>query len=159
MADLNKPELVIVRLLDAPIDKVWQAWTNARSIEQWWGPRGVTIPTCEWEAKSGGKINIVMLAGPELGPMSGQEWPMMGEFVEVSPPQKLVFNGSAMANGQAILKTLNSLTLEDQAGKTKMTLKIQVIETTLAAEGPLAGMEIGWNQSLDKLTEFVRGRH
>jgi len=38
----KEKEIRITRTLDAPHDKVWQAWTEPQKIEQWWGPRGFT---------------------------------------------------------------------------------------------------------------------
>lgn len=155
MTEEGKHDLLITRVLDAPLDRVWQAWTDPEELQKWWGPRGVTNPTCEWEAMPGGKINVVMLAGEELGELKGQEWPMTGEFKEVAPRQKLVFTSSAIMDGQPILENLCTVTFEEQGNQTKMTLSVAVTKTTPEAEGPLSGMEIGWNQSLDKLTEQV----
>lgn len=52
--------------VDAPRAMVWKAWTDPRIVTKWWGPRGVTVSTCEVDARRGGKIDIVMLAGKEL---------------------------------------------------------------------------------------------
>ena len=68
MADELKKELTITRIFDAPRDLVWKAWTDQKILQKWWGPKGVTNPICEWDARLGGNIYIVMLAGKELGP-------------------------------------------------------------------------------------------
>lgn len=153
MSDNRK--LTLERTYDAPRELVWKAWTDPKLVSQWWGPRGVTNPTCEWEAKENGKIHIVMLAGEELGPMKGQEWPMTGEFKEVQEPRKLVFTGNAIMNGKEVMQHLTTVTLDEADGKTKMTIHIVVTKETPEAATPLAGMEMGWNQQLDKLGEFV----
>jgi uncharacterized protein YndB with AHSA1/START domain len=151
----NSHDLVVTRTLNAPREKVWQAWTDPQLVQKWWGPRGVTNPTCEWETKPGGKIHIVMLAGAELGDMKGQEWPMTGEIKEVVAPERLVFTSSAIMNGKPILENLITVTLEDQGNTTVMTVQIVVSNVTPEAAGPLQGMEMGWNQQLDKLTELL----
>lgn len=151
----DKKELTLTRTLNAPRDLVFKAWTDPKMIEQWWGPRGVTNPTCEWDAKPGGKIHIVMLAGEELGPMAGQEWPMTGEMREVVEPEKLVFTANAIMDGKAILENLTTVTLEEDGEQTRMTVHIQVTMTTPEAAGPLSGMEQGWSEQLDKLGEFL----
>jgi uncharacterized protein YndB with AHSA1/START domain len=97
-----------------------------------------------------------MLAGPQLGPMAGQEWPMTGEFKEVTPQQKLVFESSPVMGGKPIMDTLTTVTFEGQEGKTKLTVQIKVSNVTPEAAGALAGMEQGWNQQLDKLTGQVK---
>ena len=45
-------ELTITRTFDAPRDLVWKAWTDEKMVKKWWGPRGVTNPTCEWGRKT-----------------------------------------------------------------------------------------------------------
>ncbi len=154
----NKKDLKFERVFDAPRDLVWKAWTDPEMVAQWWGPQGVTNPTCEWDAKPLGTINIVMLAGAELGPFAGNEWPMTGRFEEVVEPDMLVFAASAIVDGKAVLDTRNVVTFIEEDGKTKMNVHIVVTRTTPEAEGPLQGMEMGWNQQLDKLMKFVEER-
>jgi uncharacterized protein YndB with AHSA1/START domain len=151
-----KKELTLTRVYDASRELVWKAWTDPKLVAQWWGPNGVTNTAHAWEAKPGGKIDLVMLAGEELGPMKGQEWPMTGEFKEVDEPGKLVFTGNAIVNGKEVLQHLTTVTLEEVEGNTHMTVHIVVTKTTPEAAGPLAGMEMGWNQQLDKLGEFLK---
>lgn len=152
----NKKELTLIRYFDADRETVWNYWTDAKLIQQWWGPQGVTNPTCVWEAVPQGKINIVMLAGEELGPLAGQKWPMSGMFDQLQKPEKLVFVSSAIMNEKPILDTRVTVNFEEEGEKTKMTVHIVVTKTTPEAEGPLSGMEMGWNQQLDKLVAFVR---
>ena len=154
MNDVKK-ELTLTRVFNAPKEIVWKAWTDPKLVEKWWGPRGVTNPTCIWEAKPQGNIHIVMLAGEELGSLKGQEWPMTGTFTEIQEPNKLVFTANALVNDKPILEHMTTVTFEDQNGQTKMTVHIQVTKTTPEAAGPLQGMEMGWNQQLDKLGEFL----
>jgi uncharacterized protein YndB with AHSA1/START domain len=152
----SKKELTLERTFDAPRDLVFKAWTDPKLVAQWWGPRGVTNTANSWEAMPGGKIDLVMLAGEELGPMKGQEWPMTGEFKEVKEPSKLVFTGNAIVNGKEVLQHLATVTFDEVGEKTKMTVHIVVTKATPEAAGPLSGMEMGWNQQLDKLGEFLK---
>lgn len=158
----NKPrkELTITRILDAPREIVWNAWTDPKIVTKWWGPRGVTTPTCKVDARKGGKINIVMLAGKELGPMEGQEWPMMGVFEEVTPQSRLVFTAGALQDKkgtQTLLETRTTITFDDLKGKTKLTVHILLIKSSDTPEANFAvqGMEQGWIQSVDKLEELL----
>ena len=159
-------ELTLTREFNAPRELVWKYWTDPTLVQKWWGPRGVTNPTCVWEAKPEGNIHIVMLAGEELGPMKGQEWPMTGKVVEVKAPEKLVFTANAIMGGKPILEHKTTVTLEEvnvppsqnataRQAKTKMTVHIVVTMTTPEAAGPLQGMKMGWNQQLDKLGESL----
>jgi len=155
MAD-NK-ELTLTRIFGAPRDLVFKAWTDPKLVEQWWAPKGVTNQINEWSAHPGGKIDLVMIAGEELGPLAGQHWPMTGEFKEVQKPSKLVFTGNAILNGKEILEHLTTVTFEENGDKTKMTVHIVVTKAVMPQAGmALQGMEMGWNQQLDKLVEFVQ---
>lgn len=152
----NKKEVILTRTYDAPRASVFTAWTDPKMVAQWWGPNGVTNPTCVWEARPGGAIKIVMLAGADLGPMAGQEWPMTGTFEEVEEPSKLVYTANAIIAGKEVLQTLTTVTFAENDGKTDMTVHIVVTKTTPEAAGPLQGMEMGWNQQLDKLGNFLK---
>ena len=167
MEEQTNKELILTREFNAPRELVWKYWTDPTLVQQWWGPNGVTNPTCVWEAKPNGNIHIVMLAGEELGPMKGQEWPMTGTMQEVVEPTKLVFTGNAIMNDKPVLETLTTVRFEEvdvppsqnataRQSKTKITVHIKVTKTTPEAAGPLQGMEMGWNQQLDKMVEQVK---
>ncbi len=156
--DQNEPkrELTITRILDAPKERVWKAWTDPNLLRQWFGPRGVTNPICEVDARKGGTIHIVMEAGPELGDFKGMRWPMKGTFEEVVPYDRFVFVSSALEDKQGIiLENRQTVTLEDVGGKTKMTLHIIVTKVNKGGEFALRGMEMGATQQIEKLEEFL----
>lgn len=156
MGDQNKKELRLTRFFDAPRELVFKAWTDPKLVKKWWGPKGVTNPTCEVDARPGGTIHIVMLAGDELGPYKGVKWPMKGTFQEVIFPSKLVFSATAINNDKPFLEHYTTVLFEEQEGKTKMTLHIVVTKALPGSEKALSGMETGWSQSLDKLSEFLK---
>jgi uncharacterized protein YndB with AHSA1/START domain len=154
-------ELHLTRMLDAPVELVWKAWTDKNLIQKWWGPTGVTNPTCEWDARPGGNIYIVMLAGKELGPAEGIKWPMNGTFKEVIPNSKLVYTSGALddvdRSSNTFIEQEVTVTFEKIDNKTK--LSVDLIVTKM--EGPKApsaiqGMTMGWNQQLDKLLNLVK---
>ena len=57
-------EIVIHRLFNMPVSKVWQAWTEPEYFKKWWGPIGFTCPSSEMEARVGGRYLSCML-GPD----------------------------------------------------------------------------------------------
>ena len=85
-------EVTLERIYSAPMEAVWQAWTDPEMLKQWWGPDNVTIPECELELQVGGKFYIVMEAGEAMGPYKGIKWPMLAEFTAVESKSKLVYN-------------------------------------------------------------------
>lgn len=164
MADELKKELTVTRIFDASRDLVWKAWTDQKILQKWWGPRGVTNPICEWDARPGGKIYIVMLAGKKLGPAEGMKWPLNGTFKEVVPQSGLVFVGGALDDmdrgSDTFIEHEVTVDFEDLGGRTKMNLHVLITK----AQGPkasaaLQGMTEGWNQQIDKLSELVANRN
>jgi uncharacterized protein YndB with AHSA1/START domain len=139
-------ELTITRIIDAPRDLVYQAWTDPKHMVQWWGPKGFTNPVCEIDARVGGALHIVMRA-PD-----GAEHPMGGIFQEVVKPERLVFTNIAVdAQGNALLEGLTTVTFEAEGARTRLTIHTRVEGKVPVAAQMLAGMEAGWTQSIDRL--------
>jgi len=155
---MTPKEVEFERTYDAPVDRVWQAWTNPEQVKKWWGPDNVTIPECEIDLKVGGRIYIVMEASEAMGEYKGTRWPMDGKFTTVEPNSKLSYDVKAWTEGDeegTMLEQQHELSFTDEAGKTRMHLKV-----TLSKIGPKAGMAVegmkwGFGQQFDKLAEFL----
>jgi uncharacterized protein YndB with AHSA1/START domain len=81
---------------------------------------------------------------------------MTGVFREIVEPERLVFSSSALdKNGDPLFEVLTTVTFSEHGGKTKLTLHASVAKATAAAAPHLAGMDQGWNQSLDRLAQEV----
>ena len=57
-------DFVVTRLIDAPVDKVWQAWSDPAYVKQWWGPTGFTAPVAEMDFHEGG-TSLVCMRSPD----------------------------------------------------------------------------------------------
>ena len=147
-------ELTLSREFDAPRDLVYKAWTDEKLVAQWWGPHGFTIPVSELDVRPGGAIDIVMEDAEGMVEKGGR-YPMAGNYEEVVAPEKLVFTASAIVHDTPVMDTRTTVNFEEVNGKTKVTIHIEVTRVTPEAEGPLAGMEMGWNQQLDKLVSLL----
>jgi len=149
----DKPSLTLTREYAAPPERLWQAWTEAKALKQWWGPApGEPVSVAELDVRVGGSLRIVM-QGPD-----GNKYPMKGEFREVTPPERLVFTNIAIdQDGKHLLEGETTVILSESNGKTTLTLQTHAIGLVPLALQMLAGMEAGWNQSIDKLAElFLR---
>ena len=144
-------ELVITRIFDAPRELVFRAWTEPQHLARWWGPKDFTNPVCELDLRPGGAI-LIHMRSPD-----GTLYPNKGVFQEIVEPERLVMSSTAIedAQGQPQLQVLQTVTFEEYNGKTKLTLKAVVTKAGPAATNALAGMEEGWNQSLDRLAESL----
>jgi uncharacterized protein YndB with AHSA1/START domain len=143
-------EVTLTRVFDAPPQLVWKAWTEPRHMAQWWGPKGFTNPVCELDLRESGAIRIHM-RGP-----NGAVYPMTGTFEEIVPLKRLVFTTVARdLDDNPLLEGKTTVTFEDVGGKTKLTIHSRAVGIAPVAPQMLAGMEMGWTQSLDKLAELV----
>jgi len=88
MNDPHQPsdtEIVISRVLHAPRDLVWEAWTNPKHVVNWWGPRGFTNTTKRHEFRVGGYWEH-MMHGPD-----GTNYPNKARFLEIVPLERITF--------------------------------------------------------------------
>lgn len=146
----KEQELVLTRVIDAPRELVFKAWTDPKQVAQWWGPRGFTNPVCDLDVRPGGAIRIHM-RGPD-----GTVYPMTGVYQEVVEPERIVFTSAALdADGNPMFEVLTTVTFAEQGGKTKQIMRARVIKTTAQAAPYIAGMEQGWTQSLERLAESL----
>lgn len=152
LPEMGSHDLVMERVFNAPRDLVFRAWTDRERLKRWWGPKGFTNPVCEMDARPGGAIRIHMRAP------NGDEHPMTGVVQEIVTPERLVFLSAALdAEGRAMFEIRNEVTFADENGRTKLTLRATVVKSTEIAPKHLAGMEMGWSLSLDRLENEVRG--
>ena len=143
-------ELIVTRVLDATPETVYKAWTDPTQMARWWGPNHFTNPVCELDVRPGGAWRIVMRA-PD-----GVEYECGGIYREVMAARRLVFSNNAFDHqGKALLEGVTSVTFEAQGEKTKLTVETRMVGKVSYAAQMLAGMEAGWNQSLDRLTALV----
>jgi uncharacterized protein YndB with AHSA1/START domain len=152
-------EVTFERTFDASLETVWQAWTNPDILKEWWGPNGVSIPECELDVHVGGELYIVMEAGAALGDFKGTRWPMKGTYTIVEAPTRLSYTSKAWTEGQeetTEIDQTSELSLVDDGGKTQMTLKVTINKTGPAAGMAVQGMQMGFNQQFDKLTNFLK---
>src|SRR6202050_5486919 len=148
--DFAGREFVITREFDAPRALVFKAWTDAKHLAQWWGPKGFTNPVCEIDARVGGMPRMHMRA-PD-----GSVYPMKGEIRELVAPERLVFTNIAVDGaGRHLLEGLTTVTFADEGGRTKMTLHTKAVAVVEDAAAYLQGMDAGWTQSIDKLQVFL----
>jgi uncharacterized protein YndB with AHSA1/START domain len=143
-------EVELTRVFDAPREDVFRAWTDAKVLKEWFGPRNFTNSVCEVDAQVGGALKIVM-RGPD-----GTEYPMRGVFRVVVAPERLVFSNVPVdAQDRAMMLGVTTVIFEEVRGGTKLTMRTVAIGVHPMAARMLEGMEAGWGQTLDKLVEFV----
>jgi len=137
-------ELLLTRLLNAPIELVWEVWTNPEHIAQWWGPNGFTNTITTMDVQPGGEWDLVM-HGPD-----GTDYKNKSVFKEVILHKKIVYEH---ISGPKFLATIEFDTWGDKTFiQWHMLFEskeqfIQVVKTFKADEG--------LKQNVEKLDRYL----
>jgi uncharacterized protein YndB with AHSA1/START domain len=154
----SEDAVVIERTLDAPVELIWQLWTEPEHFAAWYGPDGATIPLARMDVRVGGTRLVGMQVDTPRGAMT--MW-FTGEYLEVVPNKRLVYtesmsdaNGTVLAPADLGMSAGHPATtevrveLDDLGGRTRMILT----HTGIPAGSPGAA---GWTMALDKLAVHV----
>ncbi|MCF8246858.1 MAG: SRPBCC domain-containing protein [Saprospiraceae bacterium] len=158
------PGLSFTRVLDAPRELVFKAWTQPERLAKWWGPTGMELKVLKFDLQPSGIFHYSMSAK--------NGFQMFGRFTfrEITSPERLVFiNSFADEEGNIIpapiienfpLEVHNVLTFTEQDGKTIMTLQggpLRASETEIATyRGMKESMEKGFGGTFDQLVEYLK---
>jgi uncharacterized protein YndB with AHSA1/START domain len=109
-------EIVLSRLLDAPRELVFAAWTDPKQVVQWWGPTGFTTTNHEMSVTPGGVWRFVM-HGPD-----GRNYKNKIVFTEVVKPERLVYHHAGEEDTEDVRFHV-TVTFEAQGRKTLLTMR------------------------------------
>jgi uncharacterized protein YndB with AHSA1/START domain len=137
-------EVVVTRTINGPPRIVFEAFTKAELFKRWWVPRslGMTLLSCEIDARVGGKYRLVFDHAPE--PLA-----FFGTYVEVNPYSRLSWTNEEGGEGGSV----TTVTFEEKGGKTLVVLreKYPSKEALDAAGGATDAM----NETFDQLDELL----
>ena len=134
--------ITITRVFDAPRELVFKAWTEPQRFAQWFGGRESTVPvsSVSMDLRPDGAWRATMFAGPDR-----MEIPWKGKYLEVIPPERLVFTLSDQPGDEAEVVTV---VLTEQNGKTEMVFHQGGGHLD---EAGYAGARAGWLVFFDEL--------
>ncbi|MEM8878042.1 MAG: SRPBCC domain-containing protein [Pseudomonadota bacterium] len=150
----------ITRTFDAPIELVWDMWTNPDLFRTWYGPNGMSVPTVEMDLVVGGTRKVCMeMTSPER---TMRMW-FIGVYKEIVRPSRLVYTES-MCDADGVIISPQSMGMPDghpditevivdlseSDGRTLMTMVHIGVPEGSAGEG-------GWTQAFDKLADALDG--
>lgn len=158
-----EPVLVITRVFHAPRELVFKAWTEARHLKHWWGPKGFNVGVAELDLRPGGICHFSMRSPDGIE--------MWGKFTyrEIVAPERLVYTISfADAEGNTVrapfsatfpLEYLNVLTFSEQDGKTTLTMQATPVATSeeerKTFESMFKSMQQGFGGTFDQLDAYL----
>jgi uncharacterized protein YndB with AHSA1/START domain len=157
---MSKDAIMIERTFDAPVEVIWQLWTQPEYFKNWYAPEGFTVPVVESDVRVGGKRLFCMEGQTPDGHM--KMW-LTGEYTEIVPNQRLVYtesmadeHGNILPLGDGIIDdehpttTIITVLLEDLSGRTKMVM------THAGMPASEQGAREGWEQAFNKMAAYIQ---
>ena len=149
MKDLNDAKnrtLTIKKVFDAPIDLVWEAWTNPDHIANWWAPHGMKVEVVEHSFKIGGIWKYTM-------PMpDGNLFISEGKYLEIEPERKIV----TTANFRPMTENVEMHVLFEADGdKTNFTFSVVHETEEYCKQQEEMGFYNGWGSAFERLVSAL----
>jgi uncharacterized protein YndB with AHSA1/START domain/dihydrofolate reductase len=149
--DVSEREVIVSRVISAPCERVFEAWTEERHLAMWFGPDGFTTSTRSFEFREGGVWDFTM-HGPD-----GTDYPNWIQWHEIVPPERIrLIHGSGPSDPDAFESTVSFRAL---GNATELTLRSEF--KTKARRDEVVekfGAIEGGRQTLGRLAEYVTGR-
>jgi uncharacterized protein YndB with AHSA1/START domain len=85
---MNRNSVVVTRVFDVSVVRVWRAWVKPELVKLWWGPTGFTCPLAEMDFREGGRSLVYMRAPQEYG---GQDLYNTWTYTKIEPNRRIEF--------------------------------------------------------------------
>lgn len=138
----SEREVVVTRTINAPAQRVFDAWTQPDIFRRWWVPQsyGLNLVSCEMDVRVGGEYRLGFL-------LEGSIMEFFGTYVEVTPHSRLVWTNDEDGHGQ----TITTVTFEENEGKTLVTVHDKYPSPDAVETGSSASLP----ESLGQLEELL----
>jgi uncharacterized protein YndB with AHSA1/START domain len=143
-------EVVITRTYDAPARLLFEAWSKPEHLMKWFGPVGWPLTLCEVDFRTGGRFRFAM-----TGPSGQQNMPFGGEYLEIVPNRKIVFDNAFEAPGSQ--KMITTVTFDEKDGRTTLTHHTLFASAAMKNEYVGMGFVQGVGSGFDQLADVVAG--
>jgi uncharacterized protein YndB with AHSA1/START domain/DNA-binding transcriptional ArsR family regulator len=141
-------ELVVTRDFDVPARFLFEAYSKPEHLKRWFGPKGFPLTLCEVDFRVGGRFRFAM-----TGPDGKQNTPFGGEYLEIVPDTRIVFDNRFEEPNAP--KMITTITFKETDGKTKLVMHTLFESKAMRDEYLGLGMEEGINSGFDQLAEVV----
>jgi uncharacterized protein YndB with AHSA1/START domain len=140
--------LLITRVLDAPREAVFKAWTDPTQLARWLGPAGIQAEITQLNATAGGAYRVAMHGAPSGMMVVG------GVYREIVRPERLVFTWAWEEDAtthRAGHETVVTVSLRALGNRTELTLRHERFDSTSSRDSHGQG----WNGTLDRLAAIL----
>jgi uncharacterized protein YndB with AHSA1/START domain len=139
-------ELTVTRILDAPRELVWKAWTDPAQFAYWFGGEAeVPVATVSLDVRPGGAWSAQMVGE------DGTEIPFAGSYREVREPERLVLTFEDTGRERDNDPQVVTVTFNDLGKKTELVIH----HAGTLEEADFEGLKDGYGSFLDKLAELL----
>ncbi len=139
VADRDTHTISLTRVLDAPCEQVFEAWTRPEHVTCWWDPTGEPLAKCEIDLRPGGAFSFVNQHSPGAHPFAGV-------YREIAPPHHLVFEA---------MGAIGHVILDEADGKTRLTVRIECGSAERLEQYLKMGIDTGTATTLDNLAAYI----
>ena len=138
-------EIVVTRTVNGPARLVFEAFTRAELFKRWWVPKsmGMTLLSCEMDARVGGRYRLVFDHSPE--PMA-----FFGTYVEVKPYSRLAWSNDEGGEGGSV----TTVTFEEKGGRTLVVVR-ETYRSKEALDAAGTGAADAMGETFDQLDELL----
>lgn len=126
------------RIIKAPVERVYKAWTEPEQIKQWFGCGPTSCVELTQDLKIGGSYHAICDGGKAT---------MSGVFKEITPNRKLVYSWSNTSDEFPAQNTLVTVEFKEID---KNTTELTLTHENFQNENTVEGHTIGWGAALDK---------
>ncbi|MEM6813048.1 MAG: SRPBCC domain-containing protein [Bacteroidota bacterium] len=144
--DLTNRTLTLERTFNAPIDLVWEAWTQPEHVAKWWAPHGMDLEVIEHDFSVGGKWKYAM-------PMpDGNQFISEGVYSEIVPQKKIVTTADfkPMTEGVEL-----HIQFEKDGNQTKFTFSVIHKTEEYCKQQEEMGFYNGWGSAFERLDKML----
>jgi len=141
-------EIVIARVISAPLEVVFEAFTEVRHLSRWWGPAGFTTTTSAFEFRVGGEWAFVM-HGPD-----GTDYQEWISWTEIAAPERIVLVHGEFRGDPNAFESVITLAPDGAATRIEMRTVFPTKELRDEAVEKYHAIE-GGQQTLSNLAAYV----
>jgi uncharacterized protein YndB with AHSA1/START domain len=157
----SEDAMVIEHHFDAPVELIWQMWTDPAHFRAWYGPEGASLPVAKMDVRVGGSRLVCMEVQTPNGPM--QMW-FAGEYLEVVENERLVYT-EFMSDENGLVKSAADMGMPEghptttevrvDLGADGEGTKMVLTHSGIPADSPGAA---GWTTAIAKLADYLKTR-
>ena len=144
-AQASELRLHLEMVVASPPERVFEAFSDADALRQWWGPKSFTVPHLQFDVAEGARYRITMQ------PPDGDAFHLGGTFRVVEVPRRLVFTFAWEEPDPDDQETVVTVSFESAVGGTNLVLDQEPFKT----EPRWELHRDGWTDTLNRLVSFL----